>query len=291
MNRPNSPHTGVLCAVVSAACFATIPLFSSIAYESGASPIALLFCRFAIGWVFLRGIAFARHERFPVGRNRRKLIGLGSMGFVAQSICFFSSLQLIPGSLATILLYLYPAIVVCLLWLKGRTIDRAKFLALGLSLIGCYFVVSPAIEQSGGQAILGIALAIGAAIANAIYVVQGEAVLQEEEAIPAVAEMSRAAAIVYGIASIGFGSRFPSSNQGWVALLWIGIVCAAVAIGLLFESVKRLGSANASILSTLEPVIATAIGVWLLGDEVTIEKLLGGTLIIGAAILIARKQC
>ncbi|NJL19756.1 MAG: DMT family transporter [Leptolyngbyaceae cyanobacterium SM1_3_5] len=290
MNTESSPRSGVLCAVVSAACFATIPLVSNIVYADGVRPITLLFFRFAIASICLSGWAIARRQRFPSQRNLLGSILLG-VGFVLQSFCFFSSLLIISGSSATILLYLYPAFVVCILLLRGQSIDRPKAIALVLSLVGCYLVINPAIAAEGNRAWLGIGFAVGAAIANALYIVLSEPLLNREESIPAVAIMSGVAAFIYGTLNLATDFKFPSMVEGWLALAWIGVVCAALAIGLLFESVKLIGAANSAILSTLEPVMTLAIAVGVLGEAVTIEKLVGGAMIVGAAILIARRQC
>lgn len=61
------------------------------------------------------------------------------------------------------------------------------------------------------------------------------------------------------------------------------------AIGLLFQGVKLIGSANAATLSTLEPVSTLAIGVRLLSEAMTIEKLVDEAMIEAAASLIARQ--
>lgn len=282
---------GVVCVVISAICFGTIPLFSQIAYSSGVDPKTLLFFRFGIAFMCLSALAFAQQQSFPTGKNLVGLIGVGSIGFVAQSFCFFSSLTLISGSLATLLLYLYPAFVVCFSLLRGNRIRFEKVAALVLALIGSYLAVGPTLEQVNPETVAGILFALGAAIVYAAYVVIGEDILAQEQAVPSVAIMSGAAASVYGIAGIAQGFSFPQAAAGWYALISLGVVCAAFAVGLLFQGIKLIGSVNASILSNLEPIVTVVIGAALLGEVLTLEKILGGLLIIFAGVALTKPDC
>lgn len=279
---------GIVCVVASAICFGTIPFFSQIAYGSGVDPRTLLFFRFSTAFVCLSGLAVAQRQSFPTGRNLIWLIGLGSIGFVLQSFCFFSSLTLISGSLATLLLYLYPAFVVCFSLLWGRRVSLDAMVALVLAIIGSYFAISPTIEQASPGTVAGIFFALAAAFVYAVYVTIGEAILAQESAVSSVAVMTSAAAAVYGVAGISQGFALPVDTQGWYALFALGIVCAAFALGLLFQGIKLIGSVNVSILSNLEPLVTVLIGTAFLGEELTVEKVLGGLLIIVAGVMLAR---
>ncbi|MBD1853407.1 DMT family transporter [Cyanobacteria bacterium FACHB-502] len=287
MNR-KTLLAGVVCVVVSAICFGTIPLFSQITYRSGIDPKTLLFFRFGIASLCLSALALVQRQSFPIGRNLVWLIGLGSVGFVLQSFCFFSSLTLISGSLATLLVYLYPVFVVCFSLLRGRPIRSDEAVALMLALIGSYLTIGPTIEQASSGAVVGILLALAAAIVYAAYVVIGEKILAQEQAVPSVAIMSAAAARVYGVAGVVQGFTFPTNISGWWAVACIGIVCAAFAIGLLFQGIKLIGSVNASILSNLEPIVTVVIGTAFLGEMLTLEKVLGGLLIVFAGVVLAK---
>jgi drug/metabolite transporter (DMT)-like permease len=277
-----------MCVIASATCFGTIPLFSQIAYGSGVDPKTLLFFRFTIAFLCLSALALVQRQSFPTGKNLIWLIGLGSVGFVLQSFCFFSSLTLINGSLATLLLYLYPAFVVCFSLLRGRRVPFEKNAALVLAILGSYLVIGPTIEQANAGTVAGVLFALGAAVVYAGYVVLSEDILAQEQAVPSVAIMSASAATVYGITEIFQGFTLPVNLLGWFAVVCIGVVCAAFAIGLLFQGIKLIGSVNASILSNLEPIVTVVIGTAFLEEALTLEKILGGLLIIFAGVVLAK---
>ena len=57
-----------------------------------------------------------------------------------------------------------------------------------------------------------------------------------------------------------------------------------------FAGLKRIDPANASMISTLEPVVTVALAVIVLGEAITMPKILGGTMILAAVALLARSE-
>ncbi|MEN6524464.1 MAG: EamA family transporter, partial [Anaerolineaceae bacterium] len=51
---------------------------------------------------------------------------------------------------------------------------------------------------------------------------------------------------------------------------------------------ERIGPTNASTISTLEPAVTVILAGLLLGEELTIYKIIGGVLILAAVILLTR---
>jgi drug/metabolite transporter (DMT)-like permease len=84
------------------------------------------------------------------------------------------------------------------------------------------------------------------------------------------------------------GVKFPGTAFGWVSVLAIALVSTALAIVAFFAGLKRIDPANASMISTLEPVVTVALAVMVLGETMTLHKILGGMMIIAAVLLLAR---
>jgi len=59
---------------------------------------------------------------------------------------------------------------------------------------------------------------------------------------------------------------FPSSLQGWLAVISLAVFCQVIGSGILIYSVKRFSSGFTSMFLLLEPII-TAILAWLVFDE------------------------
>jgi drug/metabolite transporter (DMT)-like permease len=70
----------------------------------------------------------------------------------------------------------------------------------------------------------------------------------------------------------------------------IALVSTAFAVVAFFAGLKRIDPANASMISTLEPVVTVALAVMVLGETMTLYKILGGMMILAAVLLLARRE-
>jgi len=170
---------GFILIFVSAASFGAMPVFARFAYEAGSNPITVLFLRFSIAAVFMLIVMVLRGTAFPRARTLIVLVLMGGVGYVGQSLSYFTALTLASAGMVAILLYLYPALVVIftVLFLK-EPITKIKVLALILAMAGTILTIGP---DGGGQS-LGIILAITAAIIYSIYIIVGSKVIRKTDA-------------------------------------------------------------------------------------------------------------
>jgi drug/metabolite transporter (DMT)-like permease len=86
------------------------------------------------------------------------------------------------------------------------------------------------------------------------------------------------------IASLVFGQewKLPGETKTWASLLWLVIV-GSVALFWLFLYVIERWTASASVyMLTLMPVVAVTLGALIADEELTIEVVLGGVLVLSA---------
>ena len=279
---------GVFLIVVSASCFGAMAIFARLAYEAGTDPITVLFLRFTIAAIVMVVGMAAKGIVFPRGRTLVSLTLMGALGYVGFSLAFFTALTMAPAGLVAILLYLYPAFVTILamVFLK-RPITILKFVALSMTFAGTVLIVG--LESSNGQ-ILGVVLGITAAVLYSIYIVVGSKVIINTDAFPASTVVIISAGVIFsGVVAVN-GVQFPATLIGWVSVFAIAVVSTAVAIVTFFAGLKKIDPSNASMISTLEPVVTIVLAVVILGEAVTIPKILGGIMILIAVILLARSE-
>jgi drug/metabolite transporter (DMT)-like permease len=79
----------------------------------------------------------------------------------------------------------------------------------------------------------------------------------------------------------------PSSipAAAWGGLIGVGVVSTFVAIQTFYAGTKRVGAAQASLISTIEPVWTIVLAAILLGERLTGVQLAGGSLILLAVVL------
>ena len=284
MNPYKNRLIGMVYIALSATAFGVMPFFANIAYKSGVTPTSLLFLRFGIAALCMWVLLLLKHSRLPRGKILLGLILMGGMGYAGQSFSYFTALQFAPAGLVAVLLYLYPALVTGLSFaVLKQPISRMKLGALILSLLGILLVID---VQSGGQ-MTGILLAILAAVIYAVYIMAGAKVTQGTDIRVSSTVIITSAAVVYGVYGAWHGLSLPNSEMGWVGSIGLALIGTVVAVWAFFEGVKRIGAVDASMLSTLEPVVTVILAWVLLGERLTALNLCGGALILVAAVLLA----
>ncbi|MFZ9739566.1 MAG: DMT family transporter [Prochlorotrichaceae cyanobacterium] len=277
--------SGILLVLFSSTCFGVMPLFAHVAYQSGCDPISILWIRFNLAAIVLWLVLPIQNIPPPKFRHCLILLGIGSI-YVAQSLCYFTALTLIPASLVALLLYIYPAIVTGLaISLLGEPVKRYKLVALGFSLLGVILTIGVDRGESSWGLILGVLMAW----LYAIYVLLVSRVLSHERsALACLTWVMTSAALLYS-GMVGLrGWSLPQSSQGWLALVGIALISTALAVVTLFAGVKRIGATSAATLSTWEPVVTVVTASLFLGDRLPPLSLVGGGFILVAVLLIGR---
>lgn len=276
---------GVVWIALSAVGFGAMAIFAKLAYRDGVSLSTMLFLRFAIAGVLLAAWGVLRDMRWPRGRNLWWLVGMGGIGYVGQSFSYFAALQYASAGLVALLLYLYPAIVVVLsALLFRRPIGAGRGWAVAIALAGTALTVGGDLHSEPA----GIFLGIACACIYSGYILAGEGVMPRVGPLAAATVVMLAAAVVYGAAAWSAGPSWPVTFAGWAAVLAIAIFSTLLAILGFFKGLAKLGAADASTLSTLEPLVTLALAALVLGESVTAMQMAGGALILAAVIYLAR---
>ncbi len=278
---------GFVLILVSATAFGAMPVFARFAYASGVDAFSLLFLRFTMATTLIATIMAIRRIPLPRGRALLGLIAMGAFGYVGQSMCYFTALRLASASLVSLVLYLYPVFVAGLaaVILKER-LTATKLVALAVALAGAALTIG----FGGGGTPAGVAAALGAALAYSLYIIAGTRLLRSVAPIPATAVIMASTGLVYaGLVAVR-GPVWPATARGLLAIVAIAAISTVLATTTFFAGLERIGPTNASLLSTFEPVVAVVLAALVLGERLAPLSLLGGALILAAAIMVARAE-
>jgi drug/metabolite transporter (DMT)-like permease len=215
-----------------------------------------------------------------------QLIGMGALGYAGQSFSFLSAIKYASAGLVALLLYLYPTFVFILSAVIFRErVSRPKIAALVLALIGTALTVDPA----GGQ-LIGIVLAIASALIYSVYIIVGTHVMKHVSAMQSSFVIFASAAGVYGLLTAVNGPHFPATSTGWLAIAGIVLIATVVPVTTFLAGLERIGPTNASMLSTLEPVVTVLLAGLIFGERMQPVTILGGGLILTAVIVLTRGE-
>jgi len=188
---------------------------------------------------------------------------------------------------AAILLYSSPAFVTLLAWIfLKESLGASRILALALTFGGIFLVVVA--YDLGSLEVTPFVLATGllSGLTYGLYSIFGK---------PLTGRLGPATILSY---ALGFGTvllvlaALPTlhtliglSLGSYALLFMLAVVHTSLAFGLYTVGLKRLDAGQAAIVATVEPVVAGAIGVVLLGEALTAPKLLGALLVLAGAAL------
>jgi drug/metabolite transporter (DMT)-like permease len=280
-------RAGLVLCLVSAAGFGSLAIFGKQAYAGGLDVVGILTLRFVVAAPLLVGLAVAARRSLRLGWPAGlRLLAMGGIGYAVQATLFFNALTRISAGLASLLLYLYPAMVTAGAVALGRTrLDRATVLGLALSLAGIVLVLGLPGEHLDG---VGVALGLASACWYTVYILVGEYLLRGVDPLAASAYVTAGAACTFLAWSAVGGGPVPqgATRSAYAAGVAMAVIGTAVAIAAFLAGLARVGSAWASIVSSFEPVFTVALGVAVLGDRLGPGKVVGGMAVVAGAVLL-----
>ncbi len=280
-----SRATAIFLVLLSALGFGSIAFFAKVAYASGTSPSALLALRFGLAVLMLAPLVWFKRLPLPRGGT---LVGYILMGllYTAQAQSYFNALLYASSGLVALLLYIYPVLVTVLAVLLGwEKADRRSLILTAAACLGLAITLGGKLQ---GQP-AGIALGILAAAIYAVYILLGNKLSRDTHPLSASLVILATAAVGNTGLALAGGASLPGSSVGWIAVGAIALFSTGMAIAFFLTGVKIIGASQASILSTLEPVLTLSIGVLFLGEHVSGSQLLGGAMVLLAVSLLARR--
>lgn len=272
--------TGVIQAILSAFCFGMLAILGKLAYARGFATFEILQYRFGFASVmlFFYILATKREILKASPRTLVKAAVLGALFYPLQSICFMSSLKYVSAATTSLILYFYPVMVTILsaIIFKAK-FDRTVVASLFLVMAGCGLVFFDAFLRSMSQT--GIALATVSMLVFSLYLIFVHAMLKGENPRTVSFYVIVFAGLVYTV--LAPPVRFPELDGGSMLLtLALGLIPTALAVTLLYASIEKIGSAFASICSTIEPIATVLASAFVLGEEIMAVQVWGMALII-----------
>jgi drug/metabolite transporter (DMT)-like permease len=284
---------GVLLALTSALGFGLIPIFALYAYRGSINVNTLLLIRFSLAALLLFGLLAARRRSLRPALSALGPLALLGLCYTLQSGSYFSAVRFIPVSLASLILYSYPALVCLLAFLVERERPNARTLAaLAVSLAGVVLVLGTAF---GRVDLRGVLYALGAAGVYSAYITLANRVLRRVEPITTIAFVSLFAAAGYAL--LGAAMRtvdFHFAPWTWLAILGLLGVSTLLAIFAFFRSLELLGPTWTSIISMTEPLFTIGLSALLFAERLTLLQAAGGVLVLGGTArltVVRRRAC
>ena len=219
-------------------------------------------------------------------------LGLGFGSILFFTVCYFTAITMMPLSTAAILLYTSPIwiMLMSVLFFREKLTGR-KLLALALAFAGCVLVSGVSGE---GMTLTGLLVGLGSGIGYGLYSILGTVALRR---------YSPYTVTTYTFAFAALGSwlicrpadmlaKFAAAPDlpGLVFFCFLTALVTAVIPFLAYTlGLRTVEASRAGILATVEPLVATLIGVAVFSEPLTLLSGLGMLLILAAVVLLNGK--
>lgn len=281
---------GLLLVAAAAALWGTSGLTATVAYSRGVHPLTVSSWRMALGALALLPVlrtAPAVADRLS-WQDRRRLAVIGA-GLAAYQACYFIAVQRSGVSIATLMTLGSAPILVTLgeRLLSGRRTARRTLVGVALAVTGLVALVD--LPSSGGDEVLvGAAFATMSALGYAAVTLAGGSLSTRlgAQRLTVLAFVTATVLLLPAtLATVGLG--LGDDPTVVAAMLYLGLVPTALAYRLFFTGLQQVTASAAAILVLLEPVIATALAVPLVGERLTPLGWSGGALLLVAVVLVS----
>jgi drug/metabolite transporter (DMT)-like permease len=224
------------------------------------------------------------------------LVILGLFGYYISSFLDFAGLQYVSAGLERLILFLYPTFVVLInLLLFKQAISRVQLFALLLTYAGIAiaFWGEWQADFSNPDFVYGSILIFFCSITYAVYLVGGGKLIPKMGGTRFTAYsmiVSTAGVMLHYLLS-GKSLSFQSST----AVIWgygmlLAIVATVIPSFLLAAGMKRVGSSNSAIISSVGPVSTIIQAHYILGEKMLPAQVIGTLLVIAGVLLIGKKE-
>ena len=295
-------NRGAALVVLAAICFATLGPTSRFAFAAGVDELTLVTWRATIGLLFVIGTGFVLARRgmtvsrplSEIPRRHQALNVTAGLFNAVLNLAVLVAITRISITLALLVFYTYPAMValVSTLFFRER-LDGPRWAALLVSLVGLVLVIIGA-GSVGALDVLGVSLAFLGALCQVAYALLARHGFSSVPAPQAAAVTFGVAGAFYLVAGLAVGNLADlgaplASSAALLPILWAGTIGAGIPTMAWIMGIRTLGAPRAAIISTLEPVVGVTLAAILLGERPTALQLVGGALIVGAAIVVQRR--
>ncbi len=304
-------RTGIFFTLLAGMGFGFLGIFGKLAFARNIGVGDLLFFRFAMatGGLFLIRFLFSKQIQSRTAFGRKSIVKhntlssrqkwnsilLGCFGYAVFSTLYFFSIKNLSVALAALILFSFPIFVNMgsVFYLKEK-FSVQQGLALALSIFGLTVLLWGDFKVHSW---LGIVCGFAAAVTYSAYVLVSARTQQGADPLEATQYVLLGAAVslfvIHGLfikdsLHMDQWLRFPIEH--YLILFAMSVFSTILPIVFFLMALHRLPSSVASVVVTIEPLVATLSAWLLLNEALDTKTFVGGTLIVSSVMISAVRK-
>ena len=277
-----------LYILAAGALWGTICLYFNQLSALGLSRFQIMLLRIGIAAVFLGVYSFCTNrDLFKIElRDWWMFFGAGICSLMFFNYCYFTSIAMTSASVAAVLLYTAPMMVMVMsIVLFHEKFTVRKGVVVLMTFIGCVLVTG----LSGGESIgtVGILFGLASGFGYALYSIFSTYALKKYHSIT-ITFYTFVLATIGTLPLSDLPALLPRLQEPEVLLYGMGLAILACLFPYLLytRGLTGVAASHASVMATVEPVVATILGVAVFGDVMTAEKMAGIVLILSGIVIL-----
>ena len=253
-------------------------------------PVAFTMLRYGLAAIALLVILRITEGEVRLPRpDVARILILGGLGFGLYQILWTTGLQYIPAGDSALIIASTPVLVAVLAVIAGAdTLTPTKFVGALLSFAGVVVVIAAGVGITLGTSALGSALTLAAAFCWASYTAFAAPVLRTHSPLVLTTWATIGGTLVLippGLVQLLAPGALRAQDTGEVvsvvlAIVYSGVLAAAIANVIVFNGVKLLGPTRVITLQSFVPAMAVVLAYVVLGEPIRPAQVIGGLIIV-----------
>lgn len=289
-----SRRNAFIMIFIGASLWGIIGLFVNALYDIGFSPIQVVTLRVsAAAFMLLSYIGFKNHRLLKIQPSDTiYFVGTGVISIALFNWCLFSAIEATSMSIAFVLLYTAPVFVT----LFSRIFFKEpwtwkKMVSLVTTFVGCTFVIGLLPSLNASLSITGLLFGLGSGVFYAMYSIFGKVILKKYRSLTVTFYTFLLATIaVVPFSLLWEEPALLTTARVWLLVFGLGLLSTVLPFLLYTKGLEVVESSRASIIATIEPVVATLVGYFVYAEQMTIHQFAGVLLVLLSVIIVQESK-
>jgi drug/metabolite transporter (DMT)-like permease len=256
--------------------------------DGGVSVPVLVCTRVGLGSLLLAPAAIRGGHLRALKGHVRWLAAFTALEIVGPFALLSNAEKHLPSSTSGLLVAAVPIFSALLAWLTrsgDRLTTAIRWAGLAVGLAGVALLAGPG---AGRGSVVPVLEVLGTALGYSIGPLIANRKLSHLPPVAVNTACLGAAALVYAPFAALTWPRHVPSPEVLASLAALGAVCTAAAFLIFFRLIAEVGPARATVITYVNPAVAVALGVLVLGEHLTAAIGVSFVLILGGSVLATR---
>lgn len=262
----------------------------------GASALLISCWRLIPAFFFLASVTVARYGFKALKIDGRTMAFCALTGLVTQAlfnICYNTAIATIGMSVSAVLLYVAPVVTaVSAAIVFSEKITGKKAVALFINILGCVLTVTGGSLNAGNLVLSGVLFGVGAGVCYGMVAILGRVTTAKVNPFVAITWTFFFGSIFILLFVRPWNEAVIPTSAGFITVgLLFALIPTTFSYLFYFSGVSVIKeTSKVPVIASVEPVVATLIGVIIYHESIGVVNVLGILLVIGSIVLMNQKQ-